>query len=118
PAVTPSKRLDSDDPGGGMLAQIYEVATTEEARSLCRVGIDDIGVLIGKGEYPREQTLETAATIAGVVHRPSKLLALFLAADIPLIEKSVRKLQPTIVHLAAAPELLSPDDVAILKRKL
>ena len=69
-----------------MLTQIYEVSTTEVARSLCRIGIDHIGMLVGRGEFPREQTLETAATIAGVVHSPSKLSALFLTADIALIE--------------------------------
>ena len=101
-----------------MLIQIYEVSTTEEARSLCRIGVDHVGVLIGKGEFPREQALETATTIAGVVHPPSKLSALFLTADIPLIEAWAKKLQPAILHLGAAPELLDPNNVAVLKRKL
>ena len=101
-----------------VLTQIYEVSTAEEARSLCRIGIDHIGVLIGLGEFPREQTLETAATIAGVVHPPSKLSALFLTADFSLIEGWAKKLQPAILHLGAAPELLGPDDVAALKSKL
>jgi len=101
-----------------MLIQIYEISTPEEARSICAIGVDHIGILVGIGEFPRELPLKTAATIAGVVRAPSKLSALFLTADISLIEKWVRKLQPTIVHLGAAPELLSPDDVAILKRKL
>src|SRR5437764_262023 len=101
-----------------MLTQIYEVSTNEEARSLCRMGIDHIGVLIGKGEFPREQTLEIAATIAGVVRPPSKLSALFLTADVSLIEQWAQKLQPVILHLGAAPELLGPDDVAVLKRPL
>jgi phosphoribosylanthranilate isomerase len=98
-----------------MLIQIYEVSTTEEARSLCRIGIDHIGVLVGHGEFPREQTLETAATIARVVRPPSKLSALFLTADISLIEKWARKLQPAILHLGAAPEQLAPNDVAVLR---
>jgi phosphoribosylanthranilate isomerase len=101
-----------------MLTQIYEVSTTEEARSLCRTGIDHIGVLIGRGEFPREQTLETSATIAGVIRPPSKLSALFLTADISLIEEWAKKLQPAILHLGAAPELLDPNDVANLKSKL
>jgi phosphoribosylanthranilate isomerase len=101
-----------------MLTQIYEISTTEEAEAICRIGIDHIGVLIGKGEFPREQTLETAATIAGLVRPPSKLSALFLTADISLIEEPARKLKPAILHLGAAPELLGPEDAAILKRKL
>jgi phosphoribosylanthranilate isomerase len=101
-----------------VLTQIYEVSTTEEARSLCRIGIDHIGVLVGKGEFPREQSLETAITIAEVVRSPSKLSALFLTADVSLIEEWARKLQPAILHLGAAPELLGPNDVAALKSKL
>jgi phosphoribosylanthranilate isomerase len=101
-----------------VLTQIYEVSTIEEARSLCRIGIDHIGVLVGNGEFPREQTLETAETIAGLVRPPSKPSALFLTADMPLIEEWARKLHPTILHLGAAPELLGPNDVANLKSKL
>ena len=101
-----------------MLTQIYEVSTTEEARSLCRIGIDHVGILVGKGEFPREQTLDTALTIAGGVRTPSKVSTLFLTPDIPLIEAWTRKLRPTILHLCAAPELLGPEDAAILKSRL
>src|SRR5690242_8654228 len=101
-----------------MLIQIYEVSTTEEARSLCRIGIDHIAVLVGRGDCPREQTLEAAAAIARAVRPPSKLSALFLTADCSLIERWAKKLQPAILHLGAAPELLSPNDVVVLKRKL
>jgi phosphoribosylanthranilate isomerase len=101
-----------------MLTQIYEVSTTEEARSLGRIGIDHIGVLLGKGEFPREQTLEAAAAIRGAVSPPSKLSALFLTADLPLIEEWALKLRPAIVHLGAAPELLGPAHTATLKTNL
>ena len=83
-----------------MLTQIYEIASQEEARSICEIGIDHIGVLVGNGEFPRELSLETAATIAGAVRPPSKLSALFLTADISLIEQWARKLQPVVLHLA------------------
>ncbi len=101
-----------------MLTQIYEITTPEEARSICAIGIDHIGILIGNGEFPRELPLETAATIAADIRPPSKLSALFLTADISLIEIWARKLQPVIVHLGAAPELLSPEDAASIKRNL
>jgi phosphoribosylanthranilate isomerase len=92
-----------------MLTQIFEITSPEEARSICEIGIDHIGVLVGNGEFPRELSLETAATIAGAVRPPSKLSALFLTADISLIEQWARKLQPVILHLGAAPELLGPE---------
>src|SRR5204862_7415368 len=98
-----------------MLTQIYEVSTTEEARSLCRIGIDHIGMLVGRGEFPREQSMDAAARIAGAVRPPSKVSALFLPSDISLIEEWARKLQPAIVHLGAAPELRGPGDAAALQ---
>jgi len=101
-----------------MLTQIYEVSTPEEARSICAIGIDHIGILVGMGEFPRELSLETAATIAAAVRPPSKVSALFLTSDTPLIEEWALTLQPKIVHLGAAPELLGPGDAARLKRKL
>ena len=49
---------------------------------------------------------------------PSRVSALFLTADLAVIEKYARELRPAIVHLGAAPELLSPGDAASLKSKL
>jgi phosphoribosylanthranilate isomerase len=43
---------------------------------------------------------------------------LFLTADTALIEDWAARLGPAIVHLGAAPELLSPDRAARLKRRL
>src|SRR5260370_31993597 len=101
-----------------MLTQIYEITAPEEARSICAIGIDHIGILIGNGEFPRELPLETAATIAADIRPPSKLSALFLTADLSLIEILARKLQPVIVHLGASAELLSPQHAASITRNL
>ena len=101
-----------------MLTQIYEVSTPEEARSISEIGVDHIGVLIGNGEFLRELPVEAAAKVAAGIVLPSKFSALFLTADISLIERWARELQPAIVHLGAAPELLSPDNAATLKGKL
>ena len=101
-----------------MLTQIYEISAPEEALAISRIGVDHVGILVGKGEFPREQSMDAAARIAGAVRPPSKVSALFLASDISLIEEWARKLQPAIVHLGAAPELLGPGDAASLKRKL
>ena len=100
-----------------MLTQIYEVSTPYEAHLISRVGVDHIGILVGKGEFPRELLVDTAAAVAAAVLSPSRVSALFLTADLAIIEKyapnSTRRL-----HLGAAPELLSPDDAASLKSKL
>lgn len=101
-----------------MLTQIYEVSTPEEAKAISAVGVDHIGVLVGNGEFPRELPVEAAARVAAGIVPPSKFSALFLSANISLIEAWARKLQPDIVHLGAAPELLSCEQTAMLKQRL
>jgi phosphoribosylanthranilate isomerase len=101
-----------------MLTQIYEVGTPEEARAIATIGVDHIGVLVGRGEFPREQPLAAARRIAAAVAPPPKLSALFLSADLGLVESWARELRPAILHLGAAAELVSPADVAALKRRL
>jgi phosphoribosylanthranilate isomerase len=101
-----------------MLTQIYEISTPDEARSISAIGIDHIGVLVGDGEFPRELSVEAAASVAAAIPTGSRFSALFLTSNVTLIEAWARKLRPDIVHLGAAPELLSPDDVAALKNDL
>jgi phosphoribosylanthranilate isomerase len=100
-----------------MLTQIYEVSTKQEADALSAIGIHNIGLLVGDGSFPRELPIAAAAEVAAAIRPPSKFSALFLTADVALIERWVRELDPLIVHFGAAPELLSPADVAGLKAK-
>jgi phosphoribosylanthranilate isomerase len=90
----------------------------DEARSISAIGVDHIGVLVGDGEFPRKLSVEAAAIVAASILPPSKLSALFLTSNITLIEAWARKLRPDILHLGAAPDLLSPDDTVTLKAKL
>ena len=101
-----------------MLTQIYEVSTREEARAISAIGVAHIGILIGNGEFPRELPLADAADVAAAVSPPATVSALFLTGDVALIEDWAVRLGPAIVHLGAAPELLSPDQTTRLKRKL
>jgi phosphoribosylanthranilate isomerase len=101
-----------------MLIQIYEISTAEEARAVSALGVDHVGVLVGDGEFPREQPLAAAAKIAAAIMPLAKFSALFLTADLSLIEAWTRELHPSIVHLGAGPDLLSPAHVAMLKQKL
>ena len=100
-----------------MLVQIYEVSNPEEARALGELGVDHIGVLVGDGSFPREQSLERARRIFSAVPPSSKAVALSLSADIRLIEHIVSELKPAILHLGAASDLLTPAAVRRLKRR-
>jgi phosphoribosylanthranilate isomerase len=101
-----------------MLTQIYEIATPEEAAVICKIGVDHIGVLVGDGSFPREQPISAAGKIAAEVRSPSKLSALFLASDLSFVMHAARELAAPLVHLGAAPELVTPEETQGLKRAL
>jgi phosphoribosylanthranilate isomerase len=53
-----------------------------------------------------------------MIRAPSVLSALFLSADVALIERMVGELDPPIVHLGASSELLTPELVVALRKSL
>jgi phosphoribosylanthranilate isomerase len=94
------------------------VSTPDEARLISKIGVDHIGILVGNGEFPRELSIKEAAKVASAVLPSSKVSALFLTLDLSVVEKCAGELRPAIIHLGAAPELLSPGEVAALKCEL
>jgi phosphoribosylanthranilate isomerase len=100
-----------------MLVQIYEVSSPEEALALCTFGVDHIGVLVGDGTFPREQSVHKAHKIFAAISAPAKGSALCLSADLKLIRKVVAELNPSILHLGASTDLLSPFALATIKAR-
>jgi phosphoribosylanthranilate isomerase len=98
-----------------MIVQIYEVTTSAEARALGAMGVDHIGVLVGEGSFPREQTIEKAREILAAIPSDSKASALSLSHDVDLIVRFTAALLPDILHLGAAPQHLSPEQLLTLK---
>jgi len=98
-----------------MIVQIYEVTTPAEARTLDKMGVDHVGVLVGDGSFPREQTIEKAREIFAAIPAGSKRSALSLSHDVDLIVRIATALMPDILHLGAAPQHLSPAQVRTLK---
>ena len=100
-----------------MLVQIYEISTPEEASALGNLGVDHIGVLVGDGSFPREQSVDQARLIFSAIPSSSKGLALLLSADVRLVEQIILKLKPAIVHLGASSNLLTASAVQQLKQR-
>jgi phosphoribosylanthranilate isomerase len=100
-----------------MIVQIYEVTTPEEARALSAMGVDHVGVLVGDGSFPREQTIGTARQIFAAIRSASKASALSLSHDLDLIASLTAALLPDILHLGAAAQHLSPAQLRMLKRE-
>jgi len=100
-----------------VLVQIYEVSTPAEAHALGAMGVDHIGVLVGDGSFPREQTIEQAREIFAAIPAGSKASVLSLSHDVELITRLTAALMPDILHLGAAPQHLSPAQLRTLKTK-
>ena len=100
-----------------MLVQIYEISSPEETRALADLGVNHIGVLVGDGSFPREQSIDRARIIFSAISPPSKGVALLLSADVRLIEHIISHLDPAIVHLGASTDLLTPSAVQRLKER-
>jgi phosphoribosylanthranilate isomerase len=98
-----------------MIVQIYEVTSPAEARALGAMRVDHIGVLVGEGSFPREQTIEKASEIFAAIPSGSKASALSLSHDVDLIVRFTAALMPDILHLATAPQHLSPPQLWTLK---
>ena len=100
-----------------MIVQIYETQSAEEASNLVAAGVDHVGVLVGKGEYPREFSAEQAREMLKSVRQPAKRLALSLSHHLRDISAIVDKINPDILHLGAVPESLLPQDLRKLKQR-
>lgn len=68
-----------------MLTQIYEISSSNEAWAVSEIGTDQGGVLVGDGEFAREQPLARVSEIAAAITAPAKLSALFLTSRAALI---------------------------------
>ena len=99
----------------GMLVQIYEVCSPEEAVALTRLGVDHIGVLVGEGSFPRELPAARARVIFAAVPAGKKRVALSLSPELAEVRRVVAETQPDIIHIGAAVELFSVADTRALK---
>jgi phosphoribosylanthranilate isomerase len=79
--------------------------------------VDHIGVLVGDGVFPREQSVQKAREILAAISAPSKSSVLCLSADLKLIRKVVAELSPSILHLGASTDLLAPSATGTIKRE-
>jgi len=100
-----------------MIVQIYEVSNPEEAKEIEKLGVDHIGVLVGKGEYPRELNLEETKKIFKVLSEKTKKVALSLSKKMEDFREIIQETHPDILHLGALPKDVTPLDVKKLKQR-
>jgi phosphoribosylanthranilate isomerase len=97
------------------IVQIYEVASAAEAKSLADLGVNHIGVLVGKGRFPREQSYSATRHIFAAVTSPVKRVALSLSENVAEFGEVVEHTRPDIVHIGTWPEAMPPNEVSKLK---
>lgn len=100
-----------------MIVQIYEVTNPIEAKIPAELGVDHIGVLVGKGEYPRELSPEDTRLVFESLPKKAKRVALSLSHNLEIISEIVIEAEPDILHLGTVPESLFPDNVKKIKKE-
>jgi phosphoribosylanthranilate isomerase len=99
-----------------MITQLYEISSPKEVQLCLDVGVDHIGILVGHGNFPREVSPSDAAMLANSFRGQAKVVALSLSASLDEIKEVARIVSPDILHLGAAPEELSLNDVVKIKQ--
>jgi phosphoribosylanthranilate isomerase len=97
------------------IVQIYEVTSAAEAQALAELGVSHIGVLVGKGKFPREQSFEATCKIFAAVPLGARKIALSLADSVSEVAEVIENTRPDILHIGTWPEALPPMDVAKLR---
>ena len=100
-----------------MIVQIYEISSPDEAKKMAEIGVDHVGVLIGKGKYPRELSIEEAKMIFQSLPPKVKKVALSLSDDLEEISEIIDQLCPDILHLGITEEFLPLAKVEEIREK-
>lgn len=98
-----------------MIVQIYEISNKKEAKELERLGVDYIGVFVGKGKYLRELNFKQAKEIFESLSKRIKGVALSLSKNLAEISELVENTNPDILHLVL--ETVSPTDIIKIKQR-
>jgi phosphoribosylanthranilate isomerase len=99
------------------LVQIYEVTSRKEAAALVVLGVNHIGVLVGKGKFPREQSFAATRQIFAAVPSSANKLSLSLAHEVDELAEVVKETHPDILQLGTRPDALLPSRILELKKE-
>jgi phosphoribosylanthranilate isomerase len=99
-----------------MIVQIYDITSPEEALKLCEVGVDNIGVVVGHGNYINEVRPMRAREIFLSLPNNNSGVALTVSSEVEEIKKFIAESEPDILHLAAPPSEVLPQHIRQIKQ--
>lgn len=100
-----------------MIVQIYEVSNPKQAKELEKLGVNYIGVLVGKGDYARELSFEKTRAIFNVLSKGTKKVALSLSPNLDGVLEVIEQTNPDIIHIATLPKNITPADIKTIRQK-
>ena len=100
-----------------MIVQIYEVSNPKQAKELKKLGVNYIGVLVGKGDYARELSFDKTRAIFNVLSKETKKVALSLSSNLDGVLEVIEQANPDIIHIATLPENINPSDIKTIRQK-
>jgi len=100
-----------------MIIQIYETTNSTEAKKLAKLGVNHIGILVGKGDYPRQVSFKRAKEIFESLPKGTKKIALTLSNNLSEISDLVREIKPDILHVGATEEQFPFNNIRKIKER-
>ena len=100
-----------------MIIQIYAAQSSDQAQKLVELGVDYVGIDVGiRHEWPSILSPETANDVLSGVTNPAKKVILTISSNLDDIHEIISRMTFDILHLAAEPTGISPEDVRTLKK--
>lgn len=98
-----------------MIVQIYEIRTPAESKAVVDLGVDHVGMLVGKNKFPGEINYDQANAISEAITGTAQVSALSLSQNIDDIRDLVKSVKFDILHLGAHPDKMFPQHIFKLK---
>ena len=98
-----------------MVTQVFSIQTPEEALDCIRVGIDQIGLLVGDPFCPACISVEQAKAVFAAIGHKAVRVAIIMVRDEDKLIAIARDLRPDIVHLCDDTVFATPAFSAKLK---
>lgn len=100
-----------------MVVQIYSITKPEDAKKLCEMGVDNIGVMVGNQQGKYTLTYDFANKVFNEILPGHKKVAFSKSEDIRDLFEICDKTRPDILHIGTTDIRLKKSDVDLITDK-